>query len=50
MKGECAKYFENALSLLSGRDPEDILPESDGVNVGGLTEILRDILRAEAKR
>jgi len=50
MGTEAAKYFENALSLLSGRDPEDILPESDGVNVGRLTEILKDILRSGGMR
>jgi chemotaxis protein methyltransferase CheR len=44
---ESAKYFENALSLLTGRNPEDILPETEGVNVGRLTEIIENMLRAD---
>ncbi|MGA2400780.1 MAG: CheR family methyltransferase [Syntrophobacteraceae bacterium] len=47
---ESVKYFENALSLLTGRNPEDILPESEEVNVGRLTEIIENMLRAAGRR
>jgi chemotaxis protein methyltransferase CheR len=47
---ESVKYFENALSLLSGRDPEEFLPEPGGVNVGRLTEIIENILRTGGER
>ena len=47
---ESVKYFENALSLLSGRAAEEVLPEPGGVNVGRLTEIIESILLAGGKR
>ena len=47
---ESVKYFENALLLLSGRAPEEFLPEPEGANVGRLTEIIKNILGAGGKR
>jgi chemotaxis protein methyltransferase CheR len=38
---ESMKYFENALSLLSSRGPEDTLPESEGINAERLMEIIK---------
>lgn len=37
---ESGKHFENALSLLNTYRREDILPESDGMTVGRLVEII----------
>ena len=37
---ESNKHFENALSLLSARRPEEILPESEGLTAGRLREII----------
>jgi len=34
------KHFKNALNILSKLDPEEILPESDGMTAGRLTEII----------
>jgi chemotaxis protein methyltransferase CheR len=47
---ESEKHFENALSLLAIRNTEDILPESEGINVGRLTEIIENMLQAAGKR
>ena len=47
---ESVKYFENALALLTGQNPEDILPESEEISVGRLTEIIENILRAAGRR
>ncbi|MBI3995193.1 MAG: tetratricopeptide repeat protein [Nitrospirae bacterium] len=38
---ESAKHFENALALLNQRRPEEVLPESEGLTVGRLMEIIR---------
>ncbi|SRR5712691_8956955 len=38
---ESEKHFENALSLLRAYRQEDILPESEGMTVGRLIEIIR---------
>ncbi|MBI2876233.1 MAG: tetratricopeptide repeat protein [Candidatus Tectomicrobia bacterium] len=38
---ESEKHFENALSLLSAYQPEELLPESEGMTAGRLLEILR---------
>jgi chemotaxis protein methyltransferase CheR len=35
------KYFDNALSILSTYKKEEILPESDGISAGRLTEIIQ---------
>jgi chemotaxis protein methyltransferase CheR len=43
---ESIKYFENALSLLSSRRPEDILPESEGINAERLMEIIKTMQQA----
>lgn len=37
---ESAKHFENTLSLLSGYQPETIVPESDGMTAGRLMETI----------
>jgi chemotaxis protein methyltransferase CheR len=44
---ESTKHFENALSLLSSYEPQDILPESDGMTAGRLIEIIRSTTYAE---
>lgn len=38
---ESGKHFENALKLLGTYSPGDILPDSDGITAGRLTEIIR---------
>ena len=47
---ESVKHFENALSLLNLKRPEDILPESEGINAQRLTEIIKTMQRAETGR
>jgi chemotaxis protein methyltransferase CheR len=37
---EADKHFANALHLLRGRQPDDVLPESDGLTAGRLAEII----------
>lgn len=37
---ESEKHFENVLLLLAQYDPEDIVPESEGLSVGGLREMI----------
>ncbi|MFZ2444827.1 MAG: CheR family methyltransferase [Syntrophobacteraceae bacterium] len=44
---EAVKHFDNALLLLHSREPEDILPESEGITAGRLVEIVRTMRRAE---
>jgi chemotaxis protein methyltransferase CheR len=34
------KHLKNAINILSGYNPEDIVPESDGLTVGRFTEII----------
>jgi chemotaxis protein methyltransferase CheR len=46
---ESAKHFENALSALSLHQPQEILPESDGMTAGRLTEIIRHSAYAERR-
>jgi chemotaxis protein methyltransferase CheR len=41
------KHFENALSLLGAYDPEEILPESEGMTAGRLREIIRLTIHGE---
>lgn len=38
---EARKHFENTLLLLDRHDQDDVLPESDGMTAGRLTEIIR---------
>jgi len=38
---ESVKHFENALSLLTAKRPEDVVPESEGMRAGRLIEIIR---------
>jgi len=42
-----AKYFDNALSLLSTYRQEDILPDSDGITAGRLMEVIRSTTQKE---
>ena len=44
---EAEKHFKNALALLQAHRPEDILPESDGMTAGRLTEIIRSTVYGE---
>ncbi|MFH1052265.1 MAG: CheR family methyltransferase [bacterium] len=41
--GNGMKHFKNAMNILSKLNPEDILPESDGLSVGRFTEIINAI-------
>ncbi len=41
--GEARKHFANALDLLRRCQPDDLLPESDGLTAGRLTETLTSI-------
>ncbi len=45
--GEADKQFTNALHLLGRCQPNDLLPESDGLTAGRLTEIISSILALE---
>ena len=47
---ESLKHFENALSLLNLKRPEEILPESDGINAQRLTEMIKTIQQGETGR
>ena len=40
---EGIKSFQNALKILVKRNSEEILPESDGLTVGRLTEVIKAI-------
>jgi chemotaxis protein methyltransferase CheR len=40
---ESKKHFENALSLLNAHSQEDVLPESEGMTVGRLMEVIKGI-------
>jgi chemotaxis protein methyltransferase CheR len=42
------KHFENALTLLSGHEPEKIFPESEGMTAGRLREIIRSTTHGES--
>jgi hypothetical protein len=44
------KHFENALSLLNLKRPEDVLPESEGINSQRLTEMIKTMQQAEIGR
>jgi chemotaxis protein methyltransferase CheR len=44
------KHFENTISLLHGYKPEDIVPESEGMTVGRLTECIQHTLSMEIFR
>jgi chemotaxis protein methyltransferase CheR len=43
-RGEAKKHFENALHLLRTRNPNEPLPESDGMGAGRLMEIIATVL------
>jgi len=50
MRKEAGRHFANALTLLGACRSEDVLPESDGLSAGRLSEIVRSLLgeRVEA--
>ena len=41
---ESVKHFQNALALLRSHDREEVLPESEGITAGRLTEIISSTL------
>ena len=41
---EARRHFENAARLLRGREPDEIVPESEGLSVGRLREIIAALL------
>lgn len=45
--GESDRHFENALILLSGCRREEILPESEGITVGRMSEIIASMVGKE---
>lgn len=47
---ESVKHFENALSLLNLKRPEEILPESEGINAQRLTEMIKTMQQGETGR
>jgi chemotaxis protein methyltransferase CheR len=47
-RGAGQRHFENALSLLSRLPPQQIVPESDGLTAGRLTEIIVALSPARA--
>jgi len=44
------KHYENALMLLNGYSKEDILPESEGITAGSLSEIIANIIGRKTLR
>jgi len=46
--GEADKYFANALRLLHGHEPNDLLPESEGLTAGRLTEFITSMTTMES--
>lgn len=46
-RSEAEKHFRNALRLLAARAQGDVLPESDGLTAGRLTEIVTSMINAE---
>jgi len=42
---ESAKHFDNALRILRGYDPKDVLPESEGITAGRLSEIIASLIK-----
>jgi len=44
---ESDKHFENALSFLNTQRREDVLPGSEGMTAGGLTEIIQSVVHRE---
>jgi chemotaxis protein methyltransferase CheR len=46
--GEADRHFTNALHLLRHRPPDDLLPESDGLTAGRLTESMTSMMEPQA--
>lgn len=44
---ESARHFANALALLGRYGPEEILPESEGITAGRLSEIIATLMESE---
>jgi chemotaxis protein methyltransferase CheR len=42
-RSKADKHFDNALRLLQGYSPEQVLPESEGITAGRLAEIIRGL-------
>jgi chemotaxis protein methyltransferase CheR len=45
---QSARCYRNALSLLSAREPDEPLVESEGLTAGGLADIIRSTLRGSS--
>ena len=41
------RYFRNAIELLSSYNDEEVIPESDGITAGRLSEIIESIMVSE---
>ena len=46
---ESDRHFRNALSILHGRNQTDLLPESDGITAGRLSEIISCMTERESR-
>ena len=44
---EADKHFRNALALSRERPQDEVLPESEGITVGRLVEIITGLMEAE---
>ncbi|PXF59270.1 MAG: chemotaxis protein CheR [Deltaproteobacteria bacterium] len=44
---ESGKHFENALSLLLRMDTDEIIPFSEGISAGSLTELVQSMIKKE---
>ncbi len=44
---ESARHFANALALLSRYRPDEVLPESEGMTAGRLSEIIATLTESE---
>ncbi len=50
LPGEAAKHFDNALRLLAGHRQDDLLPESDNLTAGRLTETIATLSSLKTSR
>lgn len=40
---QARRYFDNVMKILANNDPDDLVPESEGVTVGRLSEIVESV-------
>ncbi len=44
---ESNKYFSNVLSLLNAQDKDSLLPDAEGITVGGMLECIKSMMNGE---